>query len=83
MRQDGSCPNCCNSFTGLGSLFIDQKKRTRLLRRLLMPLMSLNIDPGVEIVFLNADNLSLLKNMLLCDESRSTIIRGSGVDTKL
>ena len=75
-------PIVVNSFTGLGSLFIDQKKRTRLLRRLLMPLMSpVYRSRRGNSVFQNADDLSLLKNMLLCDESRSTIIRGSGVDT--
>lgn len=70
-----------NSITGLGHVFISQRRRGRLLRLALRPLYSFIFKARRStVVFQNSEDKSMLIRLGIASESSSRLIRGSGVD---
>lgn len=76
-----SIPCVINSITGLGHVFVATRKRNRLFRRMISPLYSLVFNARRStVLFQNSSDQERLISLGLVDDSRSRIIRGSGVD---
>jgi glycosyltransferase involved in cell wall biosynthesis len=70
-----------NAITGLGHVFLGQRKRTRLLRRSLKPLYrAVFMARRARVVFQNADDQEKLIQLGLTEPSLTLLIRSSGVD---
>ncbi len=70
-----------NAITGLGHVFLGQRKRHQLLRRFLRPLYrAVFMARRATVVFQNADDQERLIRLGITNDSRSRLIRGSGVD---
>ena len=70
-----------NAITGLGHVFLGQRKRTRLMRRMLKPLYRAVFRARRStVVFQNADDQERLIRLGITDGDRARLIRGSGVD---
>jgi len=70
-----------NAITGLGHVFLGQRIRTRMLRRMLKPLYSAVFSARRStVVFQNADDQERLIRLGITDGDRARLIRGSGVD---
>lgn len=70
-----------NAVTGLGHVFLGQRKRTRVLRRALKPLYRAVFSARrATVVFQNADDQERLIELGITDGDRARLIRGSGVD---
>ena len=70
-----------NAITGLGHVFLGQRKRTRLLRRGLRPLYrAVFMARRATVVFQNADDQERLIHLGITDDAHARLIRGSGVD---
>ncbi len=70
-----------NAVTGLGHVFLGNRKRHRLLRHCLKPLYrAVFMARRATVVFQNADDQERLINLGITDDSRTRLIRGSGVD---
>tara|TARA_B100000700_G_C14992345_1_gene831955 strand:- start:246 stop:1424 length:1179 start_codon:yes stop_codon:yes gene_type:complete len=70
-----------NAITGLGHVFLGNRKRNILLRRLLKPIYrGVFMARRSTVVFQNADDQERLIELGITDDSRSRLIRGSGVD---
>lgn len=70
-----------NAVTGLGHVFLGQRKRTRLMRRMLKPLYRAVFRARRStVVFQNADDQERLIQLGITDGARARLIRGSGVD---
>ncbi len=70
-----------NAVTGLGHVFLGQRKRTRLLRRGLRPLYrAVFMARRATVVFQNADDQERLIQLGITDDAHARLIRGSGVD---
>ncbi len=77
-------PVVVNSYTGLGFLFISDSKLSRLFRRFLLPLLSCFLKGNrVNNIVQNTTDRDLLISLGLVVSSRTTLIRGSGVDMKI
>lgn len=70
-----------NAITGLGHLFLGQRRRTRMLRRVLKPLYRAVFSARRStVVFQNADDQERLIRLGITDGEHAHLIRGSGVD---
>ena len=70
-----------NAVTGLGHVFLGQRKRTRLLRRALKPLYRAVFSARRStVVFQNSDDQERLIKLGITEGERARLIRGSGVD---
>ena len=70
-----------NAVTGLGHVFLGQRKRTRVLRRALRPLYrAVFMARRATVVFQNADDQERLIQLGITDGDHARLIRGSGVD---
>tara|TARA_Y100001968_G_C19400890_1_gene740957 strand:- start:573 stop:1652 length:1080 start_codon:yes stop_codon:yes gene_type:complete len=70
-----------NAITGLGHVFLGNKKRNRILRQILRPIYrAVFMARRGRVVFQNADDQERLIKLGITDNSRSRLIRGSGVD---
>ena len=70
-----------SSVSGLGTLFIDNKLTTKLLRALLYPIYKYAFNhPNQMVIFQNKDDLNEFINKKILKLSKTTIINGSGVD---
>ena len=70
-----------NAITGLGHVFVGQRRRTRAMRGALKPLYrSVFMARRATVVFQNPDDQDTLIKLGITDASRSRLIRGSGVD---
>lgn len=74
-------PAVVSAMSGLGYVFIDDSPKARLLRRLVAPALRLALaGPNTRMIFQNPDDLAVFVRRGLIDESRTILIRGSGVD---
>ena len=72
-----------NAITGLGHVFIGDKKRNKLLRLFIKPLYKfVLLERKSTLIFQNQDDQNKFIKMGFTNLSRSIIIKGSGVDTK-
>jgi glycosyltransferase involved in cell wall biosynthesis len=70
-----------NAITGLGHVFLGQRKRTRLLRQALKPFYRAVFSARRNtVVFQNADDQERLIELGITDGERARLIRGSGLD---
>jgi glycosyltransferase involved in cell wall biosynthesis len=77
-------PNSINSFGGLANLFWSNSPKYRILRPFLFfTLRSVLNYLNSKCILQNNDDLNLLIDNKLLNQSRAIIIRGSGVDTKV
>ena len=74
-------PHVINAVTGLGHLFLAERKRARLLRKLVkIPYKAAFSARRSTVVFQNASDQELLVKLGLVEPSRTSVIRSSGVD---
>jgi len=70
-----------NAFTGLGFLFAADTPKTRLLRRLLLPVLrAVTAGPGIRFLVENPDDGKILAGLGIGGSARTVLILGSGVD---
>jgi glycosyltransferase involved in cell wall biosynthesis len=70
-----------NAVTGLGHVFLGQRRRTRLLRQGLKPVYrAVFMARRARVVFQNADDQEHLIQLGITEPSRTCLIRSSGVD---
>ena len=78
----GKVPVIIEAFTGLGSLFLSQHIKIRLLRLVLLPILRAALNsPKVAAIAENAEHLVLLERQGVLRPGQGQVIRGSGVDT--
>jgi len=71
-----------NSITGLGHLFINNKIKHQILRKLVLPIYRYALDyKNSKIIFQNQNNANLYKKFLLAKDKNLEIIYGSGINT--
>jgi len=76
-------PNVSSMITGLGSLFIGQDKKTKLLRKVVIQMYRAALKCNDLIFFQNQDDLNLFRELRIIKENKRTVvINGSGVDTR-
>lgn len=76
-------PAVVSAVAGLGTLFIEKTLKYRLLRSLLYPLYKLAFGHSNQVlIFQNADDRLLLLDWLKINQSKTVLIRGSGVSLK-
>lgn len=76
-------PRVVNAYTGLGYLFISDSRLARIFTSVIAPLMSVIMkNSRSHSVVQNSDDEKVLLKLGLIQASRTTLIRGSGVDTK-
>jgi glycosyltransferase involved in cell wall biosynthesis len=74
-------PRVINAVTGLGHLFLAERKRARLLRKLVkIPYRAAFSARRSTVVFQNAADQELLVKLGLVERNRTSVIRSSGVD---
>jgi len=74
-------PHVINAVTGLGHLFLAERKRARILRKLVkLPYRAAFSARRSTVVFQNAADQELLVKLGLVEPSRSSVISSSGVD---
>lgn len=73
------------TMTGLGSSFLDNSLRGRLLRKVIGGLLRAAFRPrsGIKVIFQNQDDRQLFVNRHWTTQSQSTVIKGTGVDLDL
>lgn len=75
-------PAVVSAMSGLGYVFIGNDRRRRLLRAGVLPLMRLALaGRGTRMVFQNPDDLARFVRLGMIAADKTTLIRGSGVDT--
>lgn len=71
------------TLAGLGYLFRSGEPKARVMRAILTPLLKrVLLAPNAHLIFQNPDDLGLMIGKGFARQSRSTLIRGSGVDLK-
>ena len=74
-------PSVVNAITGLGSLFIAQGWKMRLLRKCIFAAYKTAfIKKCMKVIFQNPDDLQTFISAGILDEPKTTLIKGSGVD---
>ncbi len=75
-------PYVFNSITGLGHLFINNKIKHQILRKLVLPIYRYALDyKNSKIIFQNQNNANIYKKYLLAKDKNLEIIYGSGINT--
>lgn len=72
-----------NWMTGLGTIFISNSIKYRIIRTVVLLVYRLSWGKRVGIIFENADDRILFKDIGLLQYCQSTVIRGAGVDSDL
>jgi glycosyltransferase involved in cell wall biosynthesis len=71
------------TIAGLGYLFRNDSRKAMILRILIAPFLKLTLKAAnTHLIFQNPDDRALLIAHRFADQTRSTLIRGSGVDLK-
>ncbi len=76
-------PFIVNTITGLGSFFIEDSLKAKLVRKMILSMYRLTLRRANFVVFQNRDDYNYFLKMGLVDKGRATVIRGSGIDTDL
>ncbi len=76
-------PFIVNTITGLGSFFIEDSFKARLVRKMILSMYRLTLKRANFVVFQNRDDYNYFLKIGLVDKERATVIRGSGIDTDL
>lgn len=69
------------SITGLGSLYIEQNWRQRVVRLSVEHVLRLTLSRADRVIFQNSDDRETFLLRRLCAPERTALIRGSGIDT--
>jgi N,N'-diacetylbacillosaminyl-diphospho-undecaprenol alpha-1,3-N-acetylgalactosaminyltransferase len=73
-------PKIVTTITGLGTLFINDDRRSRLLRWALVVLYRLALSRRVTVLFQNPDDLRELVDMRMVRADQAILTHGSGID---
>ncbi|MGJ3239411.1 MAG: glycosyltransferase family 4 protein [Anaerolineae bacterium] len=77
-------PAVVGAMSGLGRVFSEQDRKSRLLRQVVRPLFKLALaHPNTSMIFQNPDDQRNFINMGLIAQERTVLIQGSGVDVDL
>lgn len=76
-------PRIINTVTGLGSFFIEQTVKSRLIRLLIMILYRLGFSLAQTVIFQNQDDLDYFLKWKLLSANKAFVIKSSGIDTTL
>jgi glycosyltransferase involved in cell wall biosynthesis len=77
-------PSVVNALAGLGYIFTASSIKARLLKLAVVPMLKALLHNGrVNVIFQNRDDLNEMVDRGIAFRERTTLIRGSGVDTKI
>ncbi|WP_292654775.1 glycosyltransferase family 4 protein [Nitratifractor sp.] len=68
--------------TGLGSFFIDEGKKSLLVRRLIEGLYRWTARKSDRVIFQNSDDMRYFLNRAIVREEQARLVRSSGIDTE-
>ena len=71
-----------NTVTGLGSFFIHNDVKSRIVRFLIENFYKITAKNATKIVFQNSDDLNLFVEKKIVPKEKAVLIRSSGIDTK-
>ncbi|NWF65954.1 MAG: glycosyltransferase family 4 protein [Campylobacterales bacterium] len=69
-----------NSVTGLGSFFIQQTLKAKIVRKLIINLYKIGFSKANGVIFQNSDDMNMFLNMKLLPKEKAHLIKGSGLD---
>jgi len=72
-----------NTITGLGSFFIYNDLKSRIIRSLILLGYKITTKNTKKIVFQNSDDLKLFLDKNIIPKTKAVLIKGSGIDTNL
>lgn len=72
-----------NSLTGLGSFYIDESPKSRILRFVIESLNRIAFKIAKKVLFQNRDDLELYVRKGILKREKAILIRGSGIDTQV
>lgn len=73
---------CISSVTGLGSFFIEDDFKSKIVRFLIVNLYKLVFRFSKTVIFQNSDDLKLFVSKNIVKKEKTALIKGSGIDTK-
>jgi len=76
-------PVIINSVTGMGSYFILETRKAKLIKKIIENLYKMANKKAHAILFQNGDDLNYFKEKKLLSHSKPFLIKGSGIDTEL
>lgn len=76
-------PIIINTVTGLGSFFIDDSIKAKIIRNLILNLYRITFKFSNAVIFQNQDDLSFFVQKGILPEHKAYLIKGSGIDTFL
>lgn len=71
-----------NSLTGLGSFYIDESPKSRILRFVIESLNRIAFKIAKKVLFQNRDDLELYVQKGILTQEKAILIKGSGIDTQ-
>lgn len=71
-----------NSLTGLGSFYIDESPKSRILRFIIESLNRIAFKIAKKVLFQNRDDLELYVQKGILKREKAILIKGSGIDTQ-
>lgn len=74
-------PVIINSVTGMGSYFILQTKKAKIVKNLIEKLYKMANRKSHAVLFQNADDMNYFKEKELLSSAKAFLIKGSGIDT--
>ena len=74
-------PNTINTVTGLGSFFIHNDVKSRIVRFLLENFYKITAKNATKMIFQNSDDLSLFVEKKIVPKEKAVLIKSSGIDT--
>ncbi len=75
-------PIVINSITGLGSFYIENTKKAKIIRNIIEFLYKFAFSYSKKVIFQNPDDLHYFINKEIIPTEKAYLIRGSGVDTE-
>jgi len=73
--------NIICSVTGLGSFFIENDFKSKLIKNIILILYKIVFRYSWRVIFQNSDDLKLFVNKKIINKNKALLIKGSGVDT--
>lgn len=78
-----SVPVIINTVTGLGSFFIDESLKAKIIRNLILVLYKVTFNFSDAVIFQNQDDLNFFVQKGILPGYKAYLIKGSGIDTSL
>jgi N,N'-diacetylbacillosaminyl-diphospho-undecaprenol alpha-1,3-N-acetylgalactosaminyltransferase len=74
-------PNTINTITGLGSFFIHNDLKSKIVRKVIEYGYKITTKNTKKIIFQNSDDLNYFVNRGIIDKNKAVLIKSSGIDT--